>query len=150
MGLGVLFLSICPSSSMIVFLLGCWALWSLTCLLGLESSSFLGPSKSWYSDDKCVCWGPPKHKKMIFSKKVDISDLAAHSRGLPQYPVPRSHWPFLWTIHLIKNLLPARCALIICRLKLSKTRAWRGMFRLWNQMNKNIFHFNKFCFPFSS
>ena len=39
-------------------------------------------------------FGPPKTQKIDFLKKLELYDLAAHSWGLPQYPVTRSHWPF--------------------------------------------------------
>ena len=68
----------------------------------LRPNKVLGAQKSFL--------GPPKTQKIDFLKKLELYDLAAHSWGLPQYPVTRSHWSFQWRIHLIKNLLPAWCA----------------------------------------
>ena len=39
-------------------------------------------------------FGPQKTQKIDFLKKLELHDLAAHARGLSQYPVTRSHWPF--------------------------------------------------------
>ena len=35
---------------------------------------------------KKVFWGPPKHKKLIFSKKPQLRDLTKHWRWFPQWP----------------------------------------------------------------
>ena len=51
---------------------------------------FLRPNKVLGAQKRCL--GPPKHKKIDFLKKLDLSDLAAHSWELPQYPVPRYHF----------------------------------------------------------
>ena len=69
----------------------------------LRLNKVLGAQKSFL--------GPQKIQKIDFLKKLELYDLAAHSQGLPQYPVTRSHWPFQWRIHLIKILLPAWCDL---------------------------------------
>ena len=68
---------------------------------------FLRPNKDFWAQKSFL--GPPKTQKIDFLQKLDISDLAAQSQGLPQYPVTMSNWLFKWAIHLIKNLLPARC-----------------------------------------
>ena len=54
-------------------------------------------------------FGPLKIEKMDFWPNLDLSDLAKHGWGLPQYPPPIPNKPFLWTIHSIKKLLPAWC-----------------------------------------
>ena len=53
---------------------------------------FLRPKKVLGAQKKM--FEPPKTQKIDFLKKLDFCDLAAHSWGLPQYPVIRSHWPF--------------------------------------------------------
>ena len=68
----------------------------------LRPNKVLGAQKSYF--------GPQKTQKIDFLQKLDLYDLAAHSQGLPQQcPVTRSHWPFQWTTHLIKNILSAWC-----------------------------------------
>ena len=52
----------------------------------LRPNKVLGAQKSYF--------GPQKTQKIDFLQKLDLYDLAAHSQGLPQYPVTRSHWPF--------------------------------------------------------
>ena len=64
---------------------------------------FLRPNKVLRAQKSFL--GPQKTQKIDFLKKLDLSDLAAHSWELPQYPVTRSHWQFLSAIHLINLII---------------------------------------------